>query len=137
MSAKTPRVWTVYVEDPAQPTEQIWLDRPEWFAWLERETTRRFCYPVVDAGVGYIVGFMTVRKEGRARGGQYWVAYRRCQGQLRRVYLGASVRLTRGAGAVGAALPRCEQSAKQWRTPRRRRGIPIRKGGRRNACADG
>ncbi len=95
MSAKTPRVWTVYVEDPAQPTAQVWLDRPEWFAWLELETTRRFCYPVFDAGVGYSVGFMTVRKERRARGGQYWVAYRRCQGQLRRVYLGASGRLTR------------------------------------------
>ena len=95
MSAKTPRVWTVYVEDPAQPTEQVWLDRPEWFAWLELPTTRRFCYPVFDADVGYIVGFMTVRKERRARGGQYWVAYRRCQGQLRRVYLGASARLTR------------------------------------------
>ncbi|HSH83165.1 MAG TPA: hypothetical protein VLA19_31925 [Herpetosiphonaceae bacterium] len=95
MSAKTPRVWTVYVEDPAQPTAQVWLDRPEWFTWLELATTRRFCYPVFDARMGYSVGFMTVRKEGRARGGQYWVAYRRCQGQVRRVYLGASARLTR------------------------------------------
>ncbi len=95
MSAKTPRVWGVYVEDPAQPAVRVWLDRPEWFAWLEAETTRRFCYPVFDARVGYVVGFMTVRKERRARGGQYWVAYRRCQGQLRRVYLGASGRLTR------------------------------------------
>jgi LuxR family maltose regulon positive regulatory protein len=97
MSTKTPRVWEVYVEDPERPTVQIRLDRPEWFAWLELATTRRFCYPVFDARVGYIVGFMTVRKERRARGGQYWVAYRRCQGRLRRVYLGASVRLTREA----------------------------------------
>ena len=37
MSAKTPRVWTVYVEDPAQPTEQVWLDRPEWFGQLDRQ----------------------------------------------------------------------------------------------------
>jgi hypothetical protein len=62
---------------------------------LEAPTTRRFCYPVLDAKAGYIDGFMTVRKERRARGGQYWVAYRRCQGRLRRVYVGASVRVTR------------------------------------------
>lgn len=95
MSAKTPRVWERYVEDPDQPTEQVWLDTAAWFVWLEAETTRRFCYPVFDAQAGYIEGFMTVRKERRERGGQYWVAYRRCQGQVRRVYLGASTRLTR------------------------------------------
>ena len=95
MSRKTPRVWEEYVEDPAQPERRVWLDRPAWFAWLELSTTRRFSYPVFDAQAGYIVGFMTVRKEWRERGGQYWVAYRRCQGKLCSVYLGASVRLTR------------------------------------------
>ena len=63
--------------------------------WLELERTRRFSYPVFDASVGYIVGFMTVRKERRERGGKYWVAYRRCGGKLRRVYLGAGSCLTR------------------------------------------
>jgi hypothetical protein len=95
MSSKTPRVWEEYVEDPAQPSDRVWLDTPKWVAWLEAPTTTRFCYPVFDAQVGYIVGFMTVRKERRARGGGYWVAYRRCQGRLRRAYLGASARLTR------------------------------------------
>lgn len=94
MSAKTPRVWDVFVEDPEHMEKSVWLDRPEWFLWLELESTRRFCYPVFDASVGYIVGFMTVRKERRERGGMYWVAYRRCQGKLRRVYLGASSRVT-------------------------------------------
>ena len=95
MSTNTPRVWDTYVEDPAQPTEHVRLDTAAWFVWLEAETTRRFCYPVFDAGEGYIDGFMTVRKEGRERGGQYWVAYRRCGGHVQRVYLGASTRLTR------------------------------------------
>ena len=95
MSSKTPRVWDVYVEDPEQPSQAVWLDRAEWFEWLELERTRRFCYPVFDASVGYIVGFMTVRKERRERGGGYWIAYRRCVGKLRRVYLGASRGLTR------------------------------------------
>ncbi len=95
MSAKTPRVWETYLEDPQQPAQPIPLDTPAWFGWLEAPTTRRFTYPVFDRRVGYIVGFMTLRKERRQRGGEYWVAYRRCQGQLRKVYLGAAVRLTR------------------------------------------
>ncbi len=95
MSAKTPRVWEEFVEDPAQPGCRVWLDTPAWLRWLEAPTTRRFRYPVFDAQAGYIVGFMTVRKERRARGGAYWVAYRRCQGRLRRVYLGASGRVTK------------------------------------------
>ncbi len=95
MSSKTPRVWDEYVEDPEQAEKPVWLDRAEWFEWLELERTRRFCYPVFDATVGYIAGFMTVRKERRERGGWYWIAYRRCGGKLRRVYLGASRGLTR------------------------------------------
>ena len=94
MSSRTPRVWDEYVEDPQEPAQQVWLDRPEWFEWLERERTRRFSYAVFDASVGYIVGFMTVRKERRERGGEYWVAYRRCGGKLRREYVGASWRMT-------------------------------------------
>ena len=95
MSGKTPRVWGAYVEDPAQPSRWVWLDRPEWKEWLGLEETRRFCYPVFDASEGLIVGFMTLRKECRRRGGEYWVAYRRCQGKLRRAYVGAGDRLTR------------------------------------------
>lgn len=95
MSEKTPRVWDSFVEDASRPGPRVWLDTPEWKAWLEAPTTRVFRYPVIDARAGYIVGFMTVRKERRERGGMYWVAYRRCQGRLRRVYMGASGRLTK------------------------------------------
>jgi len=94
MSAKTPTVSAHWVYDPAQPTEAIRLDTPAWLAWLDAATTTRFAYPVFDPAHGYIAGFMTVRKEQRQRGGAYWVAYRRCRGQLRKVYLGRAATLT-------------------------------------------
>ena len=55
---------------------------------------RSFAYPIYDAQVGYIRGFMTVRKEQRARGSDYWVAYRRVGGRLRKIYLGRAAKLT-------------------------------------------
>ena len=94
MSAKTPTVSAHWVYDPAQPAEASRLDTPAWLAWLDAATTTRFAYPVFDPAHGYIAGFMTVRKEQRQRGGAYWVAYRRCQGRLRKVYLGRTDTLT-------------------------------------------
>ena len=57
-------------------------------------TTRSFAYPLFDRTAGWITGYMTVRKEGRARGGAYWVAYRRSGGRLRKIYLGRSAQVT-------------------------------------------
>ena len=94
MSAKTPTVSAHWVDDPTRPAEAIRLDTPAWLAWLDAATTTRFAYPVFDPAHGYIAGFMTVRKEQRQRGGTYWVAYRRCQGRLRKVYLGRAHTLT-------------------------------------------
>ncbi len=56
---------------------------------------RSFAYPVFDARCGYIVGYMTVRKEARQRGGCYWTVYRRSGGRLRKIYLGTAQRVTR------------------------------------------
>lgn len=94
LSAKTPTVSAHWVYDPAQPAGGIRLDTPAWRAWLDAETTTRFAYPVFDPAHGYVAGFMTVRKEQRQRGGAYWVAYRRCHGHLRKVYLGRADTLT-------------------------------------------
>jgi hypothetical protein len=105
MSAKTPTVWLVRryggtprwqgeLEDPARGAAGIVVDSPAWFAWLTAPTTHTFSYPVYDHAHGYIDGFMTVRKERRQRGRGYWVAYRRCQGQVRKIYLGATAQLT-------------------------------------------
>jgi hypothetical protein len=85
------RTWRAELDDPPRPS--IRLDSAAWFAWLE-ERGSSFAYPIFDPAQGYIVGWMTVRKEARQRGGRYWVVYRRCQGTLRKVYLGASATLT-------------------------------------------
>jgi LuxR family transcriptional regulator, maltose regulon positive regulatory protein len=78
---------------PAQ-APAIRLDTPAWTQWLAAPTTRSFAYPLFDRAAGWIAGFMTVRKERRARGSTYWVAYRRCDGQLRKIYLGRSSQVT-------------------------------------------
>lgn len=94
MAANLPRISEQRVYDPMGPAGNVQLDTPAWFAWLAAETTRRFSYPLFDPHLGYIVGFLTVRKERRQRGGQYWVAYRRVGGQLRKVYIGSSRAVT-------------------------------------------
>ena len=86
--------WQAVLDDPHQGENGIVVGSAAWFAWLDAPSTQSFGYPVYDARAGYIVGFMTVRKERRARGGTYWVAYRRTRGQVRKVYLGRSVKLT-------------------------------------------
>jgi hypothetical protein len=80
-------------ELPAQ-APAIRLDTPAWTQWLETETTRSFAYPLFDRAAGWIAGFMTVRKERRARGSSDWVAYRRSDGQLHKIYLGRSPQVT-------------------------------------------
>jgi hypothetical protein len=102
MARKTPTVWVrfsgkvtqaeVELADRAERT--IRLESAGWWAWLEVPTTQSFAYPIYDAQAGYICGFMTVRKEQRARGGNYWVAYRRTAGVVRKIYLGRSAALT-------------------------------------------
>ena len=105
MGEKTPRVWEVrgygaqpvrsaVLSDPSKPGLDIVVDSAAWFAWLEAPTTTSFSYPLFDPAGGYIMGFMTVRKEQRKRGGSYWSVYRRCHGRVQRVYLGRSVTIT-------------------------------------------
>ena len=94
MAANLPRISEQRVYDPIGPDGTVQLDTPAWFAWLAAETTTRFSYPLFDPQVGYIVGWMTVRKEMRQRGGHYWVAYRRVGGQLRKVYIGSGGAVT-------------------------------------------
>lgn len=79
---------------PAVQGGPIRLDSAAWFAWLELPSVVSFAYPIVDASAGWIAGYMTVRKERRSRGSQYWVAYRRRAGRLGKVYLGRSNQVT-------------------------------------------
>jgi hypothetical protein len=93
MRAKTPRVSEGVRYAPYLPGS-IRLDSAAWFNWLEQEVTRSFSYALFESRCGYIIGFMTVRKEVRQRGGQYWSVYRRQGGRVRKIYLGQSGSLT-------------------------------------------
>ena len=94
MGANLPRISERWVNGVEVASGRVQLDTPAWFAWLAAETTRRFSYPLFASQVGYIVGWMTVRKERRQRGGGYWVAYRRLGGQVRKVYIGSGEAVT-------------------------------------------
>ena len=102
MARKLPTVWVVFsgtvtqaaLEIPDGTERAIRLESAGWWVWLESTTARSFAYPLSDQQAGYIRGFMTVRKEQRERGSDYWVAYRRIGGRLRKIYLGRAAELT-------------------------------------------
>lgn len=94
MSQKPPQVRDGWLLNPAGDGRDIRLDRLAWVAWLEAETTTSFSYPLFDPRCGSIVGFMTVRKDRRQRGGAYWSVFRRQGQRLRRIYLGGTLQVT-------------------------------------------
>ena len=73
------------LESPGEPT--ITVDSPGWAAWLRDPATRSFSFR------GYN-GTFTARKERRSGSEEYWTAYRKRGGKLRKVYLGKGARLT-------------------------------------------
>ena len=84
MARSTPRVdGTVLVGVAA--ASSIAVGSPAWFAWLEQASLFAF-----RSGAD---GF-TARREGRARGGGYWRAYRTVASRQRRAYLGRATDLT-------------------------------------------
>ena len=104
-AGKAPVVMGEWVYGADLPNQGLRLDGSGWFAWLDAPTTSRFCYPLFDRERGYIIGFMTVRKEGRQRGGNYWSAYRRQGGRLRKIYVGKAQVLTQARlDSVAATL---------------------------------
>jgi LuxR family transcriptional regulator, maltose regulon positive regulatory protein len=94
MRPKTARVSAAAVYAADLPAGGIELDSAAWFKWLEQDATRSFSYPLFDARCGYIIGFMTVRKEARRRGRWYWSVYRRQDGRVVKHYLGRSSSVT-------------------------------------------
>jgi hypothetical protein len=116
MSTKTPRVSEGALYVPGLPGGSIGLDSAAWFSWLEQEATRSFSYPLFESRCGYIIGFMTVRKEVRQRGGHYWSVYRRQAGRVRKIYLGQSGSLT------AARLEQVARSLLRERAPPHRQG---------------
>ena len=63
MSAKVARVLEGTLYAPNLVEGSIRLDSAAWFNWLEQPTTRSFSYSLFDPSCGYIIGFLTVRKE--------------------------------------------------------------------------
>lgn len=118
---KPPVVEELWVYGQGLPGAGLRLDRPGWFAWLSEPTTTSFSYPLFDRRCGYIIGFMTVRKERRQRGGAYWTAYRRQGRRLRKIYLGSSHTLTQARlDAIAATLlneGRTKEGEKDTRPP--------------------
>lgn len=114
MRQKPPQVreeWLLHVRADGS---DIRLDSPAWFAWLEAPETRSFAYPLFERRCGLIVGFMTVRKDRRQRGGWYWSVFRRQGERLRRVYLGRASRIT-GARLEAVAQQLLEGANRQVR----------------------
>ena len=102
MSAERWRVWELRwggqeraeLQAEAGGQAALKLDSAAWFEWLEDQQTSGFSYPIYNAEAGYIEAFITLRRERRTRGGQYWVAYGRVGGRLCKRYLGASSKLS-------------------------------------------
>jgi len=66
---------------------KIAVGSPSWIGWLTDPATRSFSFQSSSATY-------TARKESRSRGGEYWAAYRRQSGRLRKAYLGKAEDLT-------------------------------------------
>src|SRR5215212_573813 len=67
---------------------QIMVDSPAWAAWLEDMAMHSFSFEGPS-------GTFTARKEHRSGSNEeYWSAYRKQGGKLRKVYLGKTEKLT-------------------------------------------
>jgi LuxR family maltose regulon positive regulatory protein len=83
-----PKVTQQYLHCSGLESDRIKIDSKRWFEWLEHEQTRSFAFE------GYN-GYFTARKESKARGTEYWYAYRWLNGKTKKIYLGASSSLTK------------------------------------------
>jgi LuxR family transcriptional regulator, maltose regulon positive regulatory protein len=76
----------LHLREPSDsPT--IVVGSASWIAWLTDPATRSFSFRGPR-------GAYTARKEWRTRGSEYWTAYRRHSGRLRKAYLGKAEDLT-------------------------------------------
>jgi hypothetical protein len=89
MKASAPQVKGTICTDPNKPLyPQIEVDSEFWFSWLKEPDVKLFHFENDQ-------GKFTARKEGRDTStNDYWYAYRKVQGKLRKLYLGAMDELT-------------------------------------------
>ena len=88
MARHTPYVsdGVLHVREPSGGPKIV-VGSPSWIAWLTDPATRSFAFRSSSATY-------TARKERRSRGGEYWAAYRRHSGRLRKADLGKAEALT-------------------------------------------
>ncbi len=90
-------------EPGSEPFLPLASNEERWVAWLERISAFSF--------QGH-QGHLTVRKEARPRGAQYWYAYRRVGPRMAKKYLGRSADLTLARlEEMAAAFPPAERPA--------------------------
>jgi hypothetical protein len=94
MRTKTPVVGVDTATGVALLPSGIRVDSAAWFAWLAAPSTTSFAYPVLAPEQGYIVGFLTLRREPRTRGGLYWSAYWHVGRRVHKAYVGPAERVT-------------------------------------------
>jgi hypothetical protein len=89
MAATTPQVKQNICTDPNKPLyPAIEVGSEFWFSWLREPDVKSFHFES-DRGK------FTARKEERATStNEYWYAYRKLQGKLRKVYMGAMDEIT-------------------------------------------
>src|SRR5215212_3002162 len=88
MARRTPYVADGVLHVPGTRGDpEIEVDSASWVAWLTDPATRSFSFQSPS-------GRYTARKEYRSRGGEYWTAYRKHSGRLRKAYLGKAEDLT-------------------------------------------
>lgn len=89
MKSSTPQVRENICTDPNKPLYPPFaVDSDFWFSWLREPDVKSFHFENDQ-------GKFTARKEERATStNEYWYAYRKFQGKLRKVYLGAMTELT-------------------------------------------
>ncbi len=118
MKGNTAQVKGKCCTDPNKPLyPAIELDSDFWFTWLKEPDVRSFHYESET-------GKFTARKEERATStNEYWYAYRKIAGKLRKVYLGAMEELTSDRLEQVAA----EISQPGWEFYSSRKSYPIKK----------
>jgi LuxR family transcriptional regulator, maltose regulon positive regulatory protein len=82
-----PRVVEGILSVPGSSAGAITVGSASWISWLTDPRTRSFSFRAPS-------GSFTARRERRARGGDYWIAYRRKEGKLHKSYLGKAEDLT-------------------------------------------
>jgi hypothetical protein len=110
MSVSKPTVYgseNTFFPDPTDSSTKIEVGSEQWYVWLQQLPNKSFSYE------SELLGSFTARKETRATSqNEYWSAYKRSHGKLRKVYIGLSQELT--AQKLAAVCKEINQSQEDF-----------------------